>query len=218
MTCLNLNDHLINESRTMASHIIKDLKSYIDLHTTTSVERAILRMLGIDGVNALDVPYVNLLVDAIKSIDGLNKGVAHYMGYLMHDLHLSPQTIAIHVSEKKIDLQAYKNKPKCPYMHLLDPYIENALSRIKAMTEIRQEAMEKDKHKNEPYLYVIVATGNIYEDIKQAKSAAIQGADIIAVIRSTGQSLLIMFLLVQLQKALVEPMQLKKILIDATST
>ena len=41
-----------------------------------------------------------------------------------------------------------------------------------------------------PYLYIIVATGNIYEDIIQAKAGAKQGADIIAVIRTTGQSLL----------------------------
>src|SRR5574344_2840505 len=41
-----------------------------------------------------------------------------------------------------------------------------------------------------PYLYVIVSTGNIYEDVIQAEAAARQGADIIAVIRTTGQSLL----------------------------
>jgi len=41
-----------------------------------------------------------------------------------------------------------------------------------------------------PWLYVIVATGNIYEDIVQAQAAARQGADVIAVIRSTAQSLL----------------------------
>ena len=41
-----------------------------------------------------------------------------------------------------------------------------------------------------PYLYVIVATGNIFEDVVQAQAAARQGADIIAVIRTTGQSLL----------------------------
>ncbi|HAK44758.1 MAG TPA: D-lysine 5,6-aminomutase subunit alpha, partial [Spirochaeta sp.] len=39
-------------------------------------------------------------------------------------------------------------------------------------------------------LYVIVATGNIREDIVQAVAAARQGADVIAVIRTTGQSLL----------------------------
>ena len=42
----------------------------------------------------------------------------------------------------------------------------------------------------EPWIYLIVATGDIYEDIPQAQAAAREGADIIAVIRSTGQSLL----------------------------
>ena len=41
-----------------------------------------------------------------------------------------------------------------------------------------------------PRIYLIVATGDIYEDIPQAQAAAREGADIIAVIRSTGQSLL----------------------------
>lgn len=41
-----------------------------------------------------------------------------------------------------------------------------------------------------PWLYVIVATGNIYEDIKQARCACLNGADCIAVIRSTAQSLM----------------------------
>jgi beta-lysine 5,6-aminomutase alpha subunit len=39
-------------------------------------------------------------------------------------------------------------------------------------------------------MYLIVATGNIHEDIPQAQAAARAGADVIAVIRSTGQSLL----------------------------
>ena len=41
-----------------------------------------------------------------------------------------------------------------------------------------------------PLKYVIVATGNIYDDADQARAAAQAGADIIAVIRSTAQSLL----------------------------
>jgi beta-lysine 5,6-aminomutase alpha subunit len=41
-----------------------------------------------------------------------------------------------------------------------------------------------------PWVYLIVATGDIYEDIPQAQAAARSGADVIAVIRSTGQSLL----------------------------
>ena len=41
-----------------------------------------------------------------------------------------------------------------------------------------------------PWIYLIVATGDIHEDIPQAQAAAREGADVIAVIRSTGQSLL----------------------------
>jgi beta-lysine 5,6-aminomutase alpha subunit len=41
-----------------------------------------------------------------------------------------------------------------------------------------------------PLLYVIVASGNIYEDCSAAVVAAEAGAQIIAVIRSTAQSLL----------------------------
>ncbi len=41
-----------------------------------------------------------------------------------------------------------------------------------------------------PWLYVIVATGNIHHDARQAVAAAGAGADVIAVIRSTAQSLL----------------------------
>src|SRR6185437_4610817 len=44
--------------------------------------------------------------------------------------------------------------------------------------------------RNGPLLYVIVATGNIYEDAIQGLAAAQAGADAIAVIRSTAQSLL----------------------------
>src|SRR5436189_284391 len=41
-----------------------------------------------------------------------------------------------------------------------------------------------------PWIYLIVATGDIDEDVVQAGNAARAGADVIAVIRSTGQSLL----------------------------
>src|SRR5206468_10261725 len=41
-----------------------------------------------------------------------------------------------------------------------------------------------------PLKYVIVATGNIYDDALQAKAAAFAGADVVAVIRATAQSLL----------------------------
>jgi beta-lysine 5,6-aminomutase alpha subunit len=64
------------------------------------------------------------------------------------------------------------------------------LQRILKNVEQRNTLIEKLGEGAKPYIYVIVATGNIFEDVIQAQAAARQGADIIAVIRTTGQSLL----------------------------
>ena len=64
------------------------------------------------------------------------------------------------------------------------------MEKIKARRKRREDYIEKIGEGPKPYIYVIVATGNIYEDVVQAEAAARQGADIIAVIRTTGQSLL----------------------------
>ena len=70
------------------------------------------------------------------------------------------------------------------------PKVHEALKVIRAQTEKRNEYLATIGEGRRPYLYVIVATGNIYEDVVQAQAAARQGADIIAVIRTTAQSLL----------------------------
>src|SRR5437868_14785812 len=54
----------------------------------------------------------------------------------------------------------------------------------------RKRALRVGSFDGAPWKYVIVATGNIHDDVEQAKAAAEQGADVIAVIRSTAQSLL----------------------------
>ena len=70
------------------------------------------------------------------------------------------------------------------------PKVMEALKVIRAQTEKRNHYLATIGEGRRPYLYVIVATGNIYEDVVQAQAAARQGADIIAVIRTTAQSLL----------------------------
>ena len=70
------------------------------------------------------------------------------------------------------------------------PVAQDTTERIRGNVRRRNEFLKAFGDKEGPYLYVICATGNIYEDITQAKAAAKQGADIIAVIRTTGQSLL----------------------------
>ena len=45
-------------------------------HTTVSVERAVLRLAGVQGADADGIPWVNRLVDAVRDEVGLEHGVA----------------------------------------------------------------------------------------------------------------------------------------------
>ena len=60
----------------------------------------------------------------------------------------------------------------------------------RARRDERASLLERFSQLPPPLLYVIVASGNIYEDRTAAVAAAQAGAQVIAVIRSTGQSLL----------------------------
>ncbi|MGA8534211.1 MAG: lysine 5,6-aminomutase subunit alpha, partial [Candidatus Tumulicola sp.] len=72
----------------------------------------------------------------------------------------------------------------------LRPHVEAALAQVRARREERRALLARLPQLPPPLLYVIVASGNIYEDRAAAVAAAEAGAQIIAVIRSTGQSLL----------------------------
>ncbi|MGH7714764.1 MAG: lysine 5,6-aminomutase subunit alpha TIM-barrel domain-containing protein, partial [Vulcanimicrobiaceae bacterium] len=65
-----------------------------------------------------------------------------------------------------------------------------AIEKIETRRREREALLERLPQGEPPLLYVIVASGNIYEDRVAAVAAAEAGARIIAVIRSTGQSLL----------------------------
>lgn len=190
MSRLNLNKNIIESCRKLAKDVLIDVQSYIDKHTTKTVERAQLRLLGIDGVNEFNVPLVNVIVDHITEQADLSKGVLHYLSYAVKEHALSPQQIAEKIVKKQIDLAKYEEKPKSPYLDLLIPYFNNILEKIDQMKKDRAAFIAKTAKKETPSKYVIVATGNIYEDIEQAVSAVRKGAEIIAVIRTTGQSLL----------------------------
>lgn len=64
------------------------------------------------------------------------------------------------------------------------------ISRLDNARISRDRVKESLSEPLQPWKYLIVATGNIYDDCAQAVSAVECGADIIAVIRTTAQSLL----------------------------
>ena len=146
--------------------------------------------MGIDGVDANGVPLPNVVVDELKSKGVLSEGVLFYIANAMKETGLAPQQIAEKVADGKLDITKVAVTDKAELEKTLQPVIDASISKIRARRERREHYLSTIGEGAKPYIYVIVATGNIYEDAVQAEAAARQGADIIAVIRTTGQSLL----------------------------
>ena len=187
---LNLDPKVVESARNHARNIAHDMQDFIDRHTTVSTERTILRLLGVDGIDDVETPLPNVVVDHVKDAGGLPRGVAYWMGNAMIQTGLQPQEIAEKVAAGELDITKLETVSAKEAEEAIMPAVHEALRKIKAQTKKREEYLARLGEGRKPYLYVIVATGNIYEDVIQAQAAARQGADIIAVIRSTAQSLL----------------------------
>ncbi|MGL5426923.1 MAG: lysine 5,6-aminomutase subunit alpha TIM-barrel domain-containing protein, partial [Cetobacterium sp.] len=187
---LGLDFNKVQKARGLAKDIAMDVQKFVDSYTTVAVERTICRLLGIDGVDIDEVPLPNIVVDHLKDKGVLSEGVMYFIGNAILETGLSPQEIAEKVSAGELDLTKLNQNSKDKVEKAIEPLVNSSVERIKSNREKRDEYLNRIGEGPKPYLYVIVATGNIYEDVIQAQAAARQGADIIAVIRTTGQSLL----------------------------
>ncbi|MBY8991325.1 MAG: lysine 5,6-aminomutase subunit alpha [Candidatus Lokiarchaeota archaeon] len=187
---LNLDFSIIEKARKAAKDIALETQKYIDQHTTTTIERTICRLFGIDGVDEFDVPLSNILIDKLEKEKCLETGAATYIGNAVIHTKISPQEIAEKVAKDELDIINLPLKDISEIKAIVNIIAQEKLTLISQQKKKRNEFLRKYGDKKGPLIYVIVATGNIYEDIIQAKAAARQGADVIAVIRSTVQSLL----------------------------
>ena len=188
---LNLDFDLVAQARQHASRVADDTQRFIDGYTTVAVERTICRLLGIDGVDDSDVPLPNVVVEHLMDKGALAQGAAFWLGNAMLETGKDPQAIAEDIAGGKLDLTALSAHDEAAIHDVIAPIVTDALARIKARRQRREDFIAAHGgEKQGPWIYLIVATGNIYEDITQATAAARQGADVIAVIRTTGQSLL----------------------------
>lgn len=208
---LNLDVDSIYECRFLASQIADDIQEFINKHSTVSIERTVLRLLGVDGVDEFGVPVCNLMVDDVLHKGDLGLGIAIYIASALKSENMNLEEYIKKYIEHDITLSKYPLISKDEAEILLKPYIDKHFGIIKQRRQERNNFL-KQYPANPTQLYVIVATGNIHEDVIQATAAAKAGADIIAVIRTTGQSLLDYVPYGITTEGSVEHMQLKQTL------
>jgi len=186
---LKLDRALIAQCREDANTIALEVQSMIDRHTTVSVERSALRLMGVDGVDDFEVPLPNLMVEEVRKDGDLSLGISAYLAGALEASGLSLPEFCEAYLAGQAGLLGHPLPDRERTARVLAPYLSASFERIARNRRYREEQLARSNHR-EPQVYVIVATGNIYEDVRQARSAVSAGADIIAVIRSTGQSLL----------------------------
>ena len=187
---LGLDFKKVEQAKSLAKDIANEVQAFVESKTTVAVERTLCRLMGIDGADENQVPLPNVIVDDLKAKGVLGEGALFFLANAMVNTGLSPQEIAEKVAAGTLDLTKIEVAPQEKIDSVLQPVVDESIAKIRARRQRRENYLDARGEGPKPYVYVIVATGNIYEDTIQAEAAARQGADIIAVIRTTGQSLL----------------------------
>jgi len=184
---LGLPADRIARCRHLAREVADGVRARTEAFTTASTERAVLRLLGVDGVDEDEVPIPNRVVDSLAAAGRLSRGAAVWMGSALARGAAGASEAAAALRDHA-GAASVAEHPR--WREAVAPLVESGLERIRrnrAEREARLAAHPLDEH---PLLYAIVATGNIYQDTVQAEAAARAGAQCVAVIRSTAQSLL----------------------------
>lgn len=189
---LGLSKETVDKARELAGKAARPVLAFIGSHTSVTVERASLRIAGADGASSDGVPVPNLIVDSIRRQDPQALGRGALLPYANAIVRTGESVASLNARiAEGLDIMKFPLAEAGMVRTVAERLSEAGLERIAAQRRERTRMLARWEGRNsDPLLYVIVATGNIYEDVKQAKAAALRGADVIAVIRTTAQSLL----------------------------
>ncbi len=191
---LGLSKEKIARARELAAVATAPVLDFVAGYSSVTVERATLRVAGADGADPDGVPVPNLVVDQVKNaVSGggaLENGALSYYVNALMKTGLSPSGLDAKIAAG-LDVTGFPLGDRNTIRTQARRLAREGLSRITRNRTLRDGKLAKWKGRNsDPLLYLIVATGDIREDVKQARAAASSGADVIAVIRTTAQSLL----------------------------
>ncbi len=188
---LGLDPAVVREARELARAAGQPIVELARTHTTVSVERAVLRLAGLGGADEDGMPWVNRLVDAVRESVGLEHGIAlPAWDALLAGGYPDLVSLARDAAAGAVKFRLPEGGDAAAPRAAASAALGRGIAVIDARRAEREAMIRATADPPKPWIYLIVATGDIYEDIPQAQAAAREGADIIAVIRSTGQSLL----------------------------
>ena len=110
MSHLQLDPTQIARARASAQRIARAVFDDMSRFTTTTVERATVRLLGVDGVDENGVPLPNRLVEHMQAQGLLQHGAATLLAAAMQERSYTAQQVAETVAAGTLALQKPQNE------------------------------------------------------------------------------------------------------------
>lgn len=198
---LKLDRTKIAECRKIARSVSSSMGKMIAQRSTVALERSVARLCGISGAfenreTGQFYPWANVVVDRLRQEEIIQQGALYWIANVCLREGKKPEELPKLLADPKFRFQTSTRENPAKIKKLADQIGKTAVQGIVANRKQRNRVIKEcgdprdPTFKKPPLKYVIVASGNIFEDVVQARSAAQAGADVIAVIRSTAQSLL----------------------------
>ena len=190
MISIPIDQAKVAQARALGQKIARNVLSDSGRHTTTSIERTALRFIGVSGVAEGGAPFPNLLVSEIQRKGGLSKGSLWWLGRELLTEGSLDRVLAKAALGVAFEPTPVTSEEDLAIRETVRSLVGERSAELTRIRDGRRKFKETLSEPPQPWKYLIVATGSIFDDVVQARAAAEAGADIIAVIRSTAQSLL----------------------------
>ena len=191
MSKLNLDQGAVLLARELARRAGEPVTQLARTHTTVSIERAVLRLGGLDGADPGGTPWVNRLADAVRAAVGLEHGVAlPAWDALRAGGYRDLRALAEAAAAGKARFRVPAGPDAAAARELAVRSVSAGVSALDRQRAQRARMTDDLAEAPFPWVYLTVGAGDIDQAIAQAQAAARDGADVIAVIRIAGQALL----------------------------
>src|SRR6516165_10344228 len=101
----------VDRCRELAAAIVAPVEEFIAAHSTVSVERAVLRLLGVDGIGPEEIPVPNLIIDSLAAQER-TAGVALPFGKAMAETGLEPAALGEAIAAGRVSLSEFTETPE----------------------------------------------------------------------------------------------------------
>ncbi|HEU4539313.1 MAG TPA: D-ornithine 4,5-aminomutase subunit OraS [Polyangiaceae bacterium] len=188
---LHLDPQLVRACFEDAAAVARPVLEFARRRSTVSIERAVLRLLGLSGADATEVPFVNAVVDRLRDGGLLEDGVAAHVGRVAVRGKLTLREALDGLAAGRLEFGPFASgAEEGEARRWIEAECERRWREIGAGHAERDARRRRLGEREGALAYVLTATGDVYEDVRHAEAVAEHGGDVVAVIRSTAQSLL----------------------------